>query len=509
MRKLCAFWAAILVVALFAMPAASAATGWDYLAAPYGGDVQAFIEEELVPMAGTSPADWFVLALATQGGYDLAAYGRALEQAVDAQSGLMTDRQRQALVCIALGVGADFAAAVGEDSLALDESRPITQLLYGLMLCSALDRAEEAEPLAKALLSLQLEDGGFALMGQAGDVDVTAMALQALAPFGKQEQVHVACEAAFALLANRQNEQGGFDGFGNPHNAESCAQVVLALFAWDKLEDPAFVKNGRTPVDVLGDYAGADGSIAHNLEGDHNDIAASQVLLAFAVSAQGEEETAPVEMPVVVTSAPSRTAAPTATPQGGSLPAGEAGATPDSVVDGAYKPIAAAVMLGAAALAAGVLAVRKKLTKKRLFAIAAALLALLAANHFVTVRTPAQYAAYKGQGGAYRATVGVVCSHVLPEREDILAPSEISFSQGETVFDLLTRAAAQGGFAADESAGYVRAIDSLREMDHGGASGWVYTVNGAQVQAPCTQVVVEDGDTVLWYYTLTLGEDVP
>jgi len=49
---------------------------------------------------------------------------------------------------------------------------------------------------------------------------------------------------------------------------------------------------------------------------------------------------------------------------------------------------------------------------------------------------------------------------------------------------------------------YVSAIGTLSEKQHGGASGWLYAVNGSTPAASCSSFELSDGDAVSWFYTV-------
>ena len=46
----------------------------------------------------------------------------------------------------------------------------------------------------------------------------------------------------------------------------------------------------------------------------------------------------------------------------------------------------------------------------------------------------------------------------------------------------------------------VAAIGGLAEKEHGGTSGWMYSVNGSTPMTACTNYVLSNGDVVVWYY---------
>lgn len=106
--------------------------------------------------------------------------------------------------------------------------------------------------------TLSATGGGWALSGKNADPDMTAMTLQALAPYKNQSAVAEAAEAAFAKLSEIQGDNGGYTSWGSV-NSESCAQVVVACASWgiNPDTDARFVKNGKSVVDAL---------LAHYLE---------------------------------------------------------------------------------------------------------------------------------------------------------------------------------------------------------------------------------------------------
>lgn len=75
-----------------------------------------------------------------------------------------------------------------------------------------------------------------------------------------------------------------------------------------------------------------------------------------------------------------------------------------------------------------------------------------------------------------------------------------TFNQGATVYDALcacglSMSASNTGYGI-----YVRAIGGLAEKEHGGNSGWMYSVNGAVPMTACSNYVLSNGDSVSWYY---------
>ena len=150
-----------------------------------------------------------------------------------------------------------------------------------------------------ALLSFQNPDGGFTIdAGGASNVDMTAMALQALAPYvdddacavapasNGQPSVASAVDNALGFLRGQMN---GLCDFGS---VESNAQVLLALVALGK--DPVNTKNGfatgaNSLIAAICAYEVADGKgYAHTMgsdgkPGNANALATVQALRALSV----------------------------------------------------------------------------------------------------------------------------------------------------------------------------------------------------------------------------------
>ena len=118
------------------------------------------------------------------------------------------------------------------------------------------------------LVSRQLADGGFSLVGKGGsdspaDTDITAMTLQALAGYRGQPAVSAAIDRALDCLSKNQLSNGGFQTMGIT-TSESSAQVLMALGELGLTpEDSRFVKEGATLLDALLEFRQEDGSFLH------------------------------------------------------------------------------------------------------------------------------------------------------------------------------------------------------------------------------------------------------
>ena len=143
------------------------------------------------------------------------------------------------------------------------------------------------------IINAQLENGGWSLMGGEAEIDVTAMALQALAKYQDRKDVAEAVEKGLAVLSERQNDQGGYQyNAAESVSSESVSQVIVALAELGiALDDSRFVKNGNTLLDALMQFQQEDGGFAHLMDGETDLLATEQAFYALVAAnrvAQGD-----------------------------------------------------------------------------------------------------------------------------------------------------------------------------------------------------------------------------
>ncbi|NME97364.1 prenyltransferase/squalene oxidase repeat-containing protein [Aneurinibacillus aneurinilyticus] len=142
------------------------------------------------------------------------------------------------------------------------------------------------EKLVQWLLEQQTKTGGWRLgtqeQSKPGDVDMTAMALIALAPYKEQPEVQAAAERAVKWLSGVQLNNGGFGSMWEAETVESAAQVVIALSAHGMdAAGPQFSKSGGNVIANILSYQQNDGSFAHTKGGTGNGMATEQSLQAL------------------------------------------------------------------------------------------------------------------------------------------------------------------------------------------------------------------------------------
>lgn len=101
------------------------------------------------------------------------------------------------------------------------------------------------------------------------------------------------------------------------------------------------------------------------------------------------------------------------------------------------------------------------------------------------------------ESGYVTVTVSVTSSAV---GNPVSSSGTFTFNEGATVYDALCALGLSVNAHGSSFGTYVAAIGGLAEKEHGGTSGWMYSVNGAPPDKACSNYVLSDGDRVVWYY---------
>lgn len=223
----------------------------------------------------------------------------------DKNTPVITDNERIILALTA--IGKDPANVGGKNLLTALQNKDIMQvtdtsktdingLVMGLLALNSRNYTSDTSWLVQAVLEQQNKDGSWSASADTkpvGDVDMTAMALQALAPYykdGGNETVNTAVKKALNWLSGKY--RSGYD------SSESCAQVVIALSALnlDANTDARFTKTveGKT-LSVLGNLlqyrVAENGGFKHQFADKAvNEMATEQALCAMAAYARFTEK---------------------------------------------------------------------------------------------------------------------------------------------------------------------------------------------------------------------------
>ena len=466
-----------------------------------GHTLQQWLDESVSPAAGSN-MDYYVLQMNRFGAdADFTDYVRTAAEMV--QPGGISNpvtRQKSALSLISCGAIDKVPEALPDETIG---KLGVMSYVYGLHLLNNGMSSElwSVETILYKILELQKADGGWAVMGQYGDTDVTAMCLQGLAcNRGNNPLVAESISKALEFLSEKQLENGGYVGSGQ-ENCESSAQVIVALSSLgiDACTDERFIKDDISVMDAMMQYRLPDGSFAH-LPGDTtaNDTACVQVLQALNAYVHIGERFFDFS--------------------------GVEAQEYKNETQRSWKFWALIAVAGLCA--AGVLfALTRKRGRVKQLAFVLAVSALAAAAILlINIESASSYynvTLPKGDEVAGQAYISIRCDTVAglagdgstPEDGIILEKSAIPFREGDSVFDVLLTAARlhriqmehDGG---EEGMAYVTGINYLYEYTHGDLSGWIYSVNGETFSIGCGSYMVKDGDEILWQYTTQLGEDL-
>ena len=459
-----------------------------------------------------SGEEWYIVSMRQHfpGQLDYSEYRKAYEAYANSDIKNATSRLKAAITLKALGSSDPFIDQAADSSIG---ELGIMSWIYGLHLLNngAASSRFSVESVTDELLKLQLSDGGWAVMGDGGDVDVTAMAIQALSPHMEQrEDVRASVERGIVKLAELQRDDGTFISFGEA-NVESTAQVLMALSSVgiDCTKDERFIKGGKTILDVLDSFSLGAGQYAHNIGGGPNATASIQALYSlvsyemmlkdggrYYIFGKFSEPSVP------------RPERPDPKPQ----------PQPDPVPPQPAKnirPLLYGITAAAAVIACIVLALLKKRSyKSYLFVVILAAVAALGIT-FINVQRPDDY--YNNTADIedpVKTYISIRCDTVAGEKDYIpkdgiiLDKYEIIIDKGQSAYDQLIAAVKANSLKLDGSPGYIASIENIYEFDFGDLSGWMFRVNGAFSDVGCGEKILQEGDYTEWLYTRDLGKDI-
>ena len=263
------------------------------------------------PTVSSTGGEWAVLSLARHNVKDVAWYHHYYDQVVDTikvtgnklSNTKSTDNSR---VVIALtAIGADPTNINGENLLQplADYNYVVKQGIngatyalialdtanYSIPQVNGVDEVTTREKLIQFILGREIKDGGWAFEevdeSTTPDVDMTAMVIQALAPYYKtDEKVRESVDRGIQVLSDLQGDNGGYakTSIGTSdtdRSSESIAQVICALSAlgMDAQSDERFIKNDHSLLEAfLTFYDDKTGGFKHQQTNEEPDIMASE-----------------------------------------------------------------------------------------------------------------------------------------------------------------------------------------------------------------------------------------
>ena len=256
------------------------------------------------PGHNSSGGEWTIMGLARAGKITTAyknTYKRNLKKALDSCKGELsktnyTEYSRTVIALTSMGenpynfYGYDVISPLAEADYVMKQG--LNGAAYALIALNSGEydvtprsgyegKVGSREKYKEAMISSALPKGGWALFSKKADVDMTSIAIQALAPYyNKDAKAKEAINDGLKVLSDKQKSNGGFESMGN-ENCESSAQVLTAISSLGiSVKDKRFVKNKHTVLDGLMKFY-SNGAFKHLENGLVNQMSTDQAFYAL------------------------------------------------------------------------------------------------------------------------------------------------------------------------------------------------------------------------------------
>ncbi|HJV45164.1 MAG TPA: S-layer homology domain-containing protein [Bacillota bacterium] len=250
-------------------------------------------------MDSDSLSDWSAFALARAGQTLPVSYMANMKATLDQNQGSfhnVTDFERMVLGVLAAGEDPLNSSGYNMIEKIYNNERLTSQgangVIFGLIALDSKNYPVQdnalwtRDKMVNWLLKNQNQDGGWSIVsGDASDIDITSMAIAALAPYQNREEVKKATDAAIHWMVDSIQQPVTY--------SESIAQEIegLAALGLNPI-DPKFNRSGKDLISCLLQFQQADGGFAHQMDQGTNPIATEQALVAleayqFYVKGQG------------------------------------------------------------------------------------------------------------------------------------------------------------------------------------------------------------------------------
>ena len=495
--------------------------------------VQGWIDGELSENIGDG-SEWYVFGLSKSGKkYDFSMYQNALDEYLNNHSvPSATSKIKFGLIYLAISGSDEYATQIIDETIG---KQGVTSYIFGLHLLANGVESEifNLEDVKSKLISMQHSDGGWSVTGEKSDVDVTAMAVQALAPYyDLDSSVRSSIDSAVDFLSSSQNENGSYLSF-DVENLESTTEVLMAMsqLKIDFTSDERFIKNGKNLLDVALDYKLDDGSFQHEINKGYNSLATAKMfcgLIAYSNFLKNNSNFYDFNSQVnnycdnvsdVQTEQAKNDYQKVLQAEVDSGKSNSNNMTSNFV----NKPLFCVVILLIGATVIVILKCKKRLNIKNLLVC---FILIILGISFVLLNDFQGVKEYYGAEQSDEEIVGSVeisirCDSLagkeknayIPEDCIILNNENIEINKDDTVYDVLVSACRKKKIqfennGATEKLAYISGINYLYEFDYGELSGWIYTVNGKKTSVGCGEYDVVDGDVIEWRYSCNLGKDI-
>ena len=235
------------------------------------------LEKNPEPIPGPLGGEWLVLGMCRLG-YDLPegwidGYRQKLERYVTDCGGILHDRkytEYSRVILTVTAMGGDARNVAGYDLTAPLEDyeqtifQGVNGAIYALLALDSGNYGSEAirERYIAHILEKELPDGGWCMMGDVPEADVTAMALQALAKYRDREDVKPAVERGLKVLEAAEYT-----------TSEAVSQTIVAL--------SELGMNADENIELLLTFQTEDGTFRHVMDGEADALATEQAFYAL------------------------------------------------------------------------------------------------------------------------------------------------------------------------------------------------------------------------------------
>lgn len=475
--------------------------------------IQEFIDNTLTSNAGVS-SEWYVIGLSQYDNYDFSRYEQSLINYVNNNEIFSSITKIKYAMCLsAIGSTNRYITNVLNDSIG---KQGIMSYIYGLHLLNNHYQSETytKDELINILLSLQCNDGGWSLTGEKGDVDVTAMTIQSLSVYyNVSNEVHESIEKGLVFLSDRQLIDGDYMSYGNS-NVESTIQVLIALSSLNIncINDPRFIKNGKTLFDGIKKYQLNNYTFSHILNNEFNENATVQVFYGMIAYLRMNNEKSSlyifdkcdyqnVDKDVI----------------------SKVNDTINDVTNNIsikYYIIICIIVISLI-ICLTLLILKNKNIKNYLFIIVITLL-LIIILLCLNISTSNEYYGddIKKDNPIGTVSIEIRCDTIIdkdnkdyiPKNGIILSIDQWKIEENETVYDILIQVAKKYKIQVDKegvnSNIYIAGINYIYELQYGSLSGWMCYVNGESIPISCSAYIVYPNDHIEWLYTCDMGNDL-
>jgi len=460
-------------------------------------DVLNYIRSNVeTPELGSIGGEWAILSLARGGFSDTpyydGYYSRILTSIADKPDKLndnkSTENSRLILALTSLGIGAvnvngkNLIAPLLSDSEWV-KRQGINGAVFALIAMDSLPYAKNSpvrQELVDYILSCQVGDG-WSLDNTNPNLDITAMTIQALAPYKEQDDVSAAVGKALAWIVRQKIT-----------DSEGCSQVIVALSA---LGEDAADFNGKNYISILLSYYDATNK-AFLRESAANLMSSEQgayALVAYDRFKNGKARLYDMSDVVKMVSDDVLPAVADKTALEEKIAQAERYSESDYTA-GSWSALQIELRDAKAV---------RDLETVTQAVVDNAVSSLVSAIAKLKIAEPAVQLKY--------VRLSVTDPNAKANQQSVyFPPTAMEMNDGETAYSILRRTGLTLR-VSDHSqyAGvYVEAISGFGEFDDGPQSGWMYKVNGVFPGYSSSLYELKENDVVEWVYTRDLGKDV-